>query len=117
MTRHIAFCLEEIDAEIEALPPSILADDERQGLLAHVAAMRGILEQVDARALTRAPGDDLGRIKGIGPDDVIWLSAKGHVRYSDIAAWRRPDIDALEGGRALLERIAAENWIEQAAIL
>jgi predicted flap endonuclease-1-like 5' DNA nuclease len=74
--------------------------------------------------LTEAPassadeGDDLTRIKGLGPKISTALRALGVTRYAEIAAWTEADvarIDAQLG--AFAGRATRDNWIEQAKLL
>ena len=63
-------------------------------------------------------GDDLTRIKGLGPKISTALRALGVTRYAQIAAWTEEDvarIDAQLG--AFAGRATRDNWIEQAGLL
>ena len=63
-------------------------------------------------------GDDLTRIKGLGPKISTALNALGVTRYAEIAAWTDEDvarIDAQLG--AFAGRATRDNWIEQAKLL
>ena len=63
-------------------------------------------------------GDDLTRIKGLGPKISTALRALGVTRYAEIAAWTEEDvarIDAQLG--AFAGRATRDNWIEQAKLL
>jgi len=63
-------------------------------------------------------GDDLTRIKGLGPKISMALRALGVTRYAEIAAWTEADvarIDAQLG--AFAGRATRDNWIEQARLL
>jgi predicted flap endonuclease-1-like 5' DNA nuclease len=63
-------------------------------------------------------GDDLTRIKGLGPKISAALRALGVMRYVEIAAWTDEDvarIDAQLG--AFAGRATRDNWIEQAKLL
>lgn len=63
-------------------------------------------------------GDDLTRIKGLGPKISAALRALGVTRYAEIAAWTDADvarIDAQLG--AFAGRATRDNWIEQARLL
>ncbi|KUR72851.1 hypothetical protein AQZ52_06480 [Novosphingobium fuchskuhlense] len=63
-------------------------------------------------------GDDLTRIKGLGPKISAALRALGVTRFSEIAAWTDEDvarIDAQLG--AFAGRATRDNWIEQAKLL
>lgn len=126
MVRHIELCLDEIQCEIEALDATAFGPIGQTALQGHVAGMRAIIEawrstQMPFMAgVDEEPGgdfDDLTAIRGLDPSDAAMLAIKGVVRFHTIADWRQDDIAALGGGKALKRRIAAENWIEQAAIL
>ncbi len=63
-------------------------------------------------------GDDLTRIKGLGPKIAAALRALGVMRYAQIAAWDEADvarIDAQLG--AFAGRALRDNWIEQSRLL
>ena len=63
-------------------------------------------------------GDDLTRIKGLGPKISAALRALGITRYAEIAGWTDEDvarIDAQLG--AFAGRATRDNWIEQAKLL
>jgi predicted flap endonuclease-1-like 5' DNA nuclease len=122
VVRHIEFCLEEIECEIDALDRACLVDQDRIEFGDHIAAMRRILAAVASGAprtsagLLIEIGDDLSLIRGISLIDRAMLEANGVTRFETIAAWRRTDMQAL-GGTGLRRRICEQNWIEQAAIL
>ncbi len=64
------------------------------------------------------PGDDLGRIKGLGPKLQALLPALGVTSFAQIASWNEDDlikIDAQLG--AFAGRPQRDNWIEQAKFL
>jgi predicted flap endonuclease-1-like 5' DNA nuclease len=90
-----------------------------------VGTMAGIGEIV-AHAATEevadvvpvATGDDLGRIKGVGPKLKALLTSLGVTSYAQIAAWSDEDIaqiDAQLGSFA--GRAVRDNWVEQAKLL
>jgi ABC-type branched-subunit amino acid transport system ATPase component/predicted flap endonuclease-1-like 5' DNA nuclease len=58
--------------------------------------------------------DDLKRIKGIGPVNDRKLNAHGITTFKQIAAWKKPDIIAVEKYLEFDGRIAREDWIGQA---
>jgi predicted flap endonuclease-1-like 5' DNA nuclease len=127
VTRHIEFCLDEIECEIEAIDEAALGPSDKLCLSRHVAGMRALLQSARSEpAETRhrsgllasvAPvTDDLALIRGIGDRDIALLAERRIQTFSAIATWRREDIVAV-GGRDFLRRVARENWIEQAAIL
>lgn len=72
----------------------------------------------EAPAAVADDGDDLTRIKGLGPKISAALRALGVTRYAEIAAWTDADvarIDAQLG--AFAGRATRDNWIEQAKLL
>jgi predicted flap endonuclease-1-like 5' DNA nuclease len=64
-------------------------------------------------------GDDLGRLKGVGPKLVAALRGMGVTSYAQIAAWTEADIARVDAALppAFQGRIARDNWIEQACYL
>lgn len=132
MLKHIEFCLDEIACEIEALEPGVLAASLKAALEGNIASMRAIVGAARGTVAGSSPPsltagsisdqgppatDELTRIRGVSTADMEMLAAHGVALFETIAAWRRADIEALGGGKALRLRIAQENWIEQAAIL
>lgn len=128
MIRHIEFCLDEIECEIDAQDISGLAEPGRLSLQRHIAQMRIVLANWKATAEAGATiagaetsqaeiGDKLEWIRGIDRATAELLASNGVTRFQTIADWRHEEIAALGGETLGLERIAEENWIEQAAIL
>lgn len=126
MVRHIELCLDEIQCEIETLDTTVFGTIGQTALQGHVAGMRAIIQAWRSECSPllavgdeAAAGemDDLTAIRGLDPSDAAMLAIKGVVRFQTIADWRPDDLAALGGGKALMRRIAVENWIEQAAIL
>lgn len=83
---------------------------------------RALIES--APAATRDPlpgaaplegGDDLTRIKGLGPKLAVRLGELGVTRFAQIAAWDEAEIARIDGqlGR-FAGRIAADDWVGQA---
>jgi predicted flap endonuclease-1-like 5' DNA nuclease len=76
---------------------------------------------VEDRALARndAPdGDDLTRIKGLGPKLAATLASLGVTRFEQIAAWSDADIERIDAQLGRFQgRIARDNWVEQARLL
>ena len=67
---------------------------------------------------TPAGGDDLGRIKGVGPKLVAKLHELGVVSYAEIAGWSEEDIDRIDVQLGRFSgRIRRDNWVEQARLL
>jgi predicted flap endonuclease-1-like 5' DNA nuclease len=118
--RHIQFCLEEIESEIEAQDDSGLSTAERQALREHVSSMRMLLASHAARKAAialAAPRDDLALIRGIDPVAIDILGRAGVVSFAAMSALNTEGIKRLASAGIRPERIAEENWIEQAAIL
>lgn len=65
-----------------------------------------------------ASGDDLTRIKGLGPKLAGLLSSLGVTSFAQIAAWDEPEIDRIDAQLGTFSgRIRRDNWIEQARLL
>ena len=63
-------------------------------------------------------GDDLTRIKGLGPKIATLLHGLGVTRFDQIAAWSEADIARIDPQLGTFQgRIARDNWIEQARYL
>lgn len=65
-----------------------------------------------------AQGDDLTRIKGLGPKLAATLANLGIVRFDQVAAWSEADIDRIDAQLGRFQgRIRRDSWVEQAALL
>lgn len=65
-----------------------------------------------------AGGDDLSRIKGVGPKLVAMLSDMGVTSFAQIANWSDADIDRVDAQLGRFQgRIRRDNWVEQAKLL
>jgi|SRR5579871_1176348 len=64
-------------------------------------------------------GDDLGKLKGVGPKLVAALHAMGVTRYAQIAGWTDADVARVDSALppAFQGRIVRDNWVEQARFL
>ncbi len=63
-------------------------------------------------------GDDLSRIKGVGPKLVTLLAELGVHSFADIAAWSDADIDRVDAQLGRFQgRIRRDNWVDQAKML
>lgn len=77
-------------------------------------------EQSDAREMVSpddGEADNLLRIKGIDADLAERLTDSGVTRYAQISNWSPGDVARVSDQLGVPERIARENWIEQAKIL
>ncbi len=77
-----------------------------------------------ANAPTPAPipapggGDDLTRIKGLGPKLSELLGQLGITRFAQIAAWTPQEIDQIDAQLGRFSgRITRDQWVEQAKLL
>lgn len=63
-------------------------------------------------------GDDLTRIKGLGPKIATILNTEGVTSYAQIAAWDDAEINRIDAllGR-FSGRIRRDSWVEQAKLL
>ena len=98
------------DARIRELEAALSARDRRIGKL----------EEASAAALAQQAelGDDLKKIRGVGPAMERELRRLGITTFAQIAAWTPEDVDTIgKKIKAKPERIRRENWIESAATL
>lgn len=71
-----------------------------------------------AHAASTGTGDDLARIKGVGPRLVAQLHQLGITRFAQIAAWSEGDIDRIDSQLGRFQgRIRRDHWVEQARLL
>ena len=69
-------------------------------------------------ATTPTDGEELARIKGVGPKLVKMLHDMGVTSLSQIAAWEDEDIDRIDPQLGRFQgRIRRDNWVEQARLL
>ena len=65
-----------------------------------------------------APGDDLTRIKGLGPKIQVRLNELGVTSFAQIAAWDDAEIERIDEQLDRFRgRIRRDNWVEQARLL
>lgn len=63
-------------------------------------------------------GDDLTRIKGLGPKLAATLRELGVTRLDQVAAWSDADIDRIDAQLGRFQgRIRRDDWVEQAKLL
>lgn len=63
-------------------------------------------------------GDDLRRIKGLGPKLVTLLAEHGVTSFAQIAAWDDADIDRIDARLGRFQgRIRRDDWVAQARLL
>ena len=97
------------------------------GGISEVVAAAATSEVVDAAPEVAPPpppspvsdeGDDLRRIKGVGPKLVALLQSLGVTTFAQIAAWTDADIDRIDAQLGTFAgRIRRDSWVEQAQFL
>lgn len=74
--------------------------------------------QAPAPAPAATGGDDLTRIKGVGPKLAATLASLGVTRFEQIATWDDAEIDRIDAQLGRFEgRIRRDDWVGQAAFL
>ena len=62
-------------------------------------------------------GDDLKKIKGVGPKLGKLLNELGISNYQQIAGWQQKDIDSVNAKLSFSGKIDREDWVTQAKCL
>lgn len=103
-------------ADLAPLPAS--ATMAGLGEIIAVAAEDEVEQQPLSYATEAGEGDDLRKIKGIGPKLAVLLNSLGVTRFEQIAAWSEEDIDRIDARLgAFAGRPRRDNWVEQARLL
>lgn len=108
-----------VGAAPQPVPPITPAGLAGTGTAVSAAAEEQQIEAREAAAAApEAEGDDLTRIKGLGPKLAETLHRLGVTRFEQIAAWTDEDIDRIDAqlGR-FTGRIRRDGWVEQAGYL
>lgn len=80
--------------------------------------LRAAMEKVPPAPSSDSDGDDLRRIKGVGPKLVTLLHEQGVTSFAQVAAWNDADIDRIDAQLGRFQgRIRRDNWVEQAKLL
>jgi predicted flap endonuclease-1-like 5' DNA nuclease len=102
-------------------PPPGVGTMAGVGEVVAAAAAEEIIEAAPAPApapVSEAAGDDLGRIKGVGPKLKALLASLGVTSYAQIAAWTDEDIAKIDAQLGTFAgRARRDNWVEQARLL
>jgi predicted flap endonuclease-1-like 5' DNA nuclease len=110
----------ELEAVRHQLSQRELAVKELEfAAIARDARIRELEKELDAARLqTGEGGDDLKRIRGIGPAFERELKRLGVRTFAQIAAWTAEEIEAIAKKiKAKPERIRRDNWVARAAEL
>jgi predicted flap endonuclease-1-like 5' DNA nuclease len=89
------------------------------GLMAGVAEIVAHAAEEEVESVAAIPsGDDLTRIKGLGPKISSLLHSLGVTTFAQIASWGAEDIAAIDAKLgAFAGRAVRDNWVEQARLL
>lgn len=83
-----------------------------------LAALKEQLATRRPEPMTESAGDDLKRIRGIGPLYEQKLKALGVTTYRDVAAWQAEDLQRIAAELGThASRIERGGWVEQAKAL
>lgn len=108
-----------IDAPTAAAPQVPIPPATPAGLAGVGEAVEAAVEHQQIRAAeAHAEGDDLTRLKGVGPKLAAQLGEMGVTRFSQIAAWDEGDIDRIDAQLGRFQgRIRRDAWVDQARLL
>lgn len=88
------------------------------GGIGEAVAAGAAQELAQARPAPVGAGDDLTRIKGVGPKLSAMLEDLGVTRYDQIAGWSEADVARIDPQLGAFQgRIARDSWIEQCRYL
>lgn len=112
-TRNQALIDAEPVAKREEAPdPAPVVPVAPMGMAGAGPAVAAAAQEAAAMAQT---GDDLTRIKGVGPKLVAILKENGVTTFAQVAAWSDADIDAIDSKLGRFEgRIRRDDWVTQA---
>lgn len=120
-TRRTSVTTDKRDVLDEGAPPAArnqaLIDTPAAAAASATAAPEPLAEPA-AGAAAPAQGDDLTRIKGLGPKLAALLGTHGITRFDQVAGWDEAEIDRIDSLLGRFEgRIRRDNWVEQAKLL
>lgn len=83
-----------------------------------IAPTKEAPEEVMPAPAPSTEGDDLKRIKGVGPKLVTMLNEQGITTFAQIAAWTDADVQRVDATLGRFSgRIVRDQWVEQAKLL
>mgnify|MGYP003120664832 CR=1 FL=1 len=110
-------------AEAPAAPPPAPPEDKPAAPANSLGGAGAAVGTAAAEESVAAPGDtidgdDLTKLKGVGPKLATQLRELGVTSFAQIAAWSEADIDRIDDQLGRFKgRIRRDNWIEQARLL
>ena len=118
-------CRYRASAAVAATGPAIfggIGELVAAAAASEVTAARETGEATEAAAIAPvappAAGDDLTRLKGLGPKLSARLAELGVTSYAQIAGWSEADIAAVDAQLgSFAGRATRDNWVEQAGFL
>ncbi len=118
----VAASEEAKNAEQPALDTTALAAKALSETAAHMRAPTSVKAPPGAPpAMLASPrggaGDDLSKIKGLGPKSVDRLHALGVFHYDQIAGWSAENVKWIEASIGAVGRVKRNEWVEQARAL
>ena len=109
--------LARLQAELDARAQRLAAREAELARRAEELTRREA-EPPPARAPSAEQGDDLTRIRGVGPAFARALRSAGVSRFAQLAAWTDADIERLAPGlKVTPSRIRSQEWVRGAAEL
>lgn len=116
-------------APAPVIPPAVSGIMAGVGEMVAMGAQHEVEAAAAAQAATAAPvpapatvaetaGDDLRKIKGVGPKLATLLGTLGVTSYAQIAAWDDAEIDRIDAQMgSFAGRIRRDNWVAQCQFL
>ncbi|HEX7857915.1 MAG TPA: helix-hairpin-helix domain-containing protein [Sphingobium sp.] len=103
---------------VETVEPDVVPDVEPVALAPVPAVKPSPVAPAAPVASASGEGDNLLKLKGVGPKIATLLKAEGITRFADIAAWGEADIAAIDAKLgSFAGRPQRDNWIDQASFL
>lgn len=104
-------------ALIDAAPATIVPPMTPDAIGGAGVAVAAAAQEARVEA-AQAQGDDLTRIKGLGPKLAATLGELGVTRFEQIAAWSDADIARIDSQLGRFQgRIGRDDWVGQARLL
>lgn len=106
------------NALIDTPPAAAITPSPVSGIMAGVGELVAHAAEEEVEQVAAPPGDDLTRIKGLGPKLSALLRSLGVTSFAQIAAWSEADVAVIDSKLgAFAGRSTRDNWVEQAKLL